>query len=116
MNFLPVVQKTIVNKNDKYDKIKSYLTSNLTQIRLQFILFLCENIFDRFLTWFQQEGPLIHLLFHELSELYSLVLMQFLKPEYVSDKSGSDLVDLDFKLGEKQLNNKQIRIGIIKNE
>jgi hypothetical protein len=113
--FLPTYHKTQIHKNDKYEKIKSHLTSNLSKIRLQFVLFLCENIFDRFLTWFQQEGPLIHLLHHELSELFHLILLQFLKSDYVADKSGSDLLDLDFKLNEKQLNNKQIRIGIDEN-
>jgi len=115
LNFLPVVQKAQIYKNDKYEKIKSNLASNVAKIRLQFVLFLCENIFDRFLTWFQQEGPLIHLLHHELSELFHLVLLQFLKSDYVAGKSGGDLINLDFKLNEKQLNNKQIRIGTIEN-
>jgi hypothetical protein len=110
--FLPRFQKIQIKKNEKYEKIKSNLTSNLVKIRLQFVQFLCENIFDKFLTWFQQEGPLIHLLHHELSELFHLVLLQFLKPDYVAEVSGSDLLSLDFKLNEKQLNNKQIRIGI----
>ncbi|CAF2855769.1 unnamed protein product [Rotaria sp. Silwood2] len=94
--FLPTCQKAQIRKNDKYEKIKSNLTSNVSKIRLHFVLFLCETIFDRFLTWFQQEGPLIHLLHHELSELFHLVSLQFLKSDYVADKSGSDLLDLDF--------------------
>jgi hypothetical protein len=113
INFLPCTQKKQIKKNEKYDKIKSNLISNVSKIRLQFVLFLCENIFDRFLTWFQQEGPLIHLLHHELSELFNLVLLQFLKSDYVAEKGGADLLNLDFKLNEKQLNNKQIRIGIV---
>ncbi|CAF0949463.1 unnamed protein product [Adineta ricciae] len=111
LDFLPTTQKVQIQKNDKYDKIKSNLTSNVIKIRLRFVLFLCENIFDQFLTWFQQEGPLIHLLHHELTRLFSTVLMKFLKSDYVCEKSGSDLLDLDFKLSEKQLTNKQIRIG-----
>lgn len=115
LHFLPTTQKVQIQKNDKYDKIKSNLTSNVIKIRLRFVLFLCENIFDRFLTWFQQEGPLIHLLHHELSELLTTVLMKFLKSDYVCEKSGADLLDLDFKLSEKQLTNKQIRIGKVEN-
>ncbi|CAM4808041.1 unnamed protein product [Rotaria magnacalcarata] len=111
LNFLPRIQKSQLNKNEKYEKIKSNLTSNVVKIRLQFVLFLCENIFDRFLTWFQQEEPLIHLLYRELSELFYLVLAQFLKYDFIVGKSGGDLCDIDFKLNEKQLNSKNIRIG-----
>ncbi|CAF3380128.1 unnamed protein product, partial [Rotaria socialis] len=78
---------------------------------LQFVLFLCETIFDSILTLFQQEAPLIHVLHYELSSLYRLVLLQFLTTDYVGDKVDGFLLDLDFKLNEKQLNNKQIRIG-----
>ncbi|CAF5217312.1 unnamed protein product, partial [Rotaria magnacalcarata] len=111
LNFLPRIQKSQLNKTEKYEKIKSNLTSNVVKIRLQFVLFLCKNIFDRFLTWFQQEEPLIHLLYRELSELFYLVLAQFLKYDFIVGKSGGDLCDIDFKLNEKQLNSKNIRIG-----
>jgi hypothetical protein len=92
------------------------LTSNVVKIRLHFVLFLCENIFDRFLTWFQQEGPLIHLIHHELSELFKLILVKFLKLDFIGEKSGADLLKLDFKLNEKQLTTKHIRIGNIEND
>lgn len=116
LNFLPATQKIQIQKNDKYDKIKSNLTSNVVKIRLHFVLFLCENIFDRFLTWFQQEGPLIHLIHHELSELFKSIMVKFLKHDFISEKSGADLLKLDFKLNEKQLTNKQIRIGNMEND
>jgi hypothetical protein len=116
LNFLPATQKIQIQKNDKYDKIKSNLTSNVVKIRLHFVLFLCENIFDRFLTWFQQEGPLIHLIHHELSELFKLILVKFLKLDFIGEKSGADLLKLDFKLNEKQLTTKHIRIGNIEND
>ncbi|CAF1584973.1 unnamed protein product [Rotaria magnacalcarata] len=109
--YLPVNQKLQVQNNDRYEKIKETLTSYVIKIRLQFVLFLCETIFDRFLTLFQQETPLIHVLHYELSSLYCLVLLKFLTTDYVDDKVGGFLLDLDFKLNEKQLNNKQIRIG-----
>lgn len=112
--YLPVNQKVQVQNNDRYERIKETLTSYVIKIRLQFVLFLCETIFDRFLTLFQQEAPLIHVLHYELSSLYRLVLLQFLKTDYVGDKAGGCLLDLDFKLSEKQLNNKQIRIGNVK--
>ncbi|CAF4919702.1 unnamed protein product, partial [Rotaria sp. Silwood1] len=109
--YLPVNKKQQVQNNDRYERIKESLTSYVIKIRLQFVLFLCETIFDRFLTLFQQEAPLIHLLYYELPSLYRLVLLQFLTSDCVGDKVGGDLLYIDFKLNEKQLNNKNIRIG-----
>jgi hypothetical protein len=40
-----------------------------------------------------------------------MVLVQFLVSDYVGNKTGGDLFDIDFQLNEKQLNNKEIRIG-----
>ncbi|CAF1382279.1 unnamed protein product [Adineta ricciae] len=71
LDFLPTTKKVQIQKNDKYDKIKSNLASN-----------------------FKQEGLLIHLLHHDLTRLFSTVLMKFLK-------YGSDLLNLCFKLSEK---------------
>ncbi|CAF2889007.1 unnamed protein product [Rotaria sp. Silwood2] len=110
LTFLPDNQKVQIRNNERYDRIKLTLTSYVIKIRLHFILFLCETIFDRFLTLFQQEAPLIHLLHYELSSLYRMILLKFLAHDYVGDKAGGDLLDIDFILNEKQLNNKHIRI------
>ena len=85
--------------------------SNISKVRLNFILFLCQSIFDPFLTWFQKEGPLVHLLYYELCELYHTVLLSFLSPEHVESIFGSALLDIDFKLAEKQLPTKKLQIG-----
>lgn len=109
--YLPSKQSNILKKNNKYDEIKDILVSNISKVRLHFILFLCRSIFDPFLTWFQKEGPLIHLLYDELSDLYRSILLCFLSREYVGSISGSDLLNVDFKLAEKQLPTKTIHIG-----
>jgi len=87
--------------------------SNVSKVRLHFILFLCRSIFDRFLTWCQKEGPLIHLLYDELSDLYRTVLLSFLSRDYVGSMSGGALLDIDFKSVEKQLPTKMLQIGIL---
>ena len=74
--------------------------SNISKIRLNFILFLCQSIFDRFLRCFQKEGPLVHLLYYELCELYRTVLLSFLSREHVGSTFGSALLDIDFKLAD----------------
>jgi hypothetical protein len=72
--FLPDNNKSQIEKNERYERIKLTLTSYVIKIRLQFVLFLCETIFDRFLTLFQQEAPLIH----ALSRISIIVLFDFI--------------------------------------
>ena len=75
--------------------------------------FLCETIFDRFLDIISTRSTINTSSLYRIINIVSYVLLQFVVHNYVGDKSGGDLLNLDFKLNEKQLNNKQIRIGII---
>jgi len=109
--YLPENDKAALKDNKRYDSIKSCLSSNLSRTRLLFISFLCHTIFDKFLTLFQKATPMIHLLYNELSDMFRAILLCFLTLEYVGNKKGSELLLIDFKLAEKQLNDKQIRIG-----
>lgn len=109
--YLPENDKGILKDNKRYDLIKSCLSSNVSRSRLLFISFLCQTIFDKFLTLFQKSTPLIHLLYSELSDMFRTVLLCFLTFDYVGNKKGSELLLIDFKLAEKQLNDKQLRIG-----
>ncbi|CAF0854255.1 unnamed protein product [Adineta steineri] len=109
--YLPSKQRKIIQNNSRYDSIKLVLTSSISKVRFNFILFLCRSIFDRCLTWFQKEGPLIHLLYFELCDLYRTVLLSFLSSEYVGSITGGALLDIDFKLSEKQLPTKKLQIG-----
>ena len=109
--YLPSKQQKSIQKNSRYNAIKEVLMSNISKVRLNFILFLCQSIFDPFLTWFQKEGPLVHLLYYELCELYHTVLLSFLSPEHVGSIFDSALLDIDFKLAEKQLPTKMLQIG-----
>ena len=109
--YLPAHEKAQTVKNTKYDAIKSNLSSHVSKTRLLFISYICRTIFDKLLTWFQQEGPLIHLLHKELSDLYRIVLLSFLVPHCIGNKQGGELLSIDYTLAERQLDNKQIQIG-----
>ncbi len=87
------------------------MSSNLSKVKLNFILYLCEHIFDRFLTYFQSEEPLIHILYHEMVELYRNVLLSFLKPNVVQQKSGQELLNITFDQANLWRSEKEIRIG-----
>ncbi|CAF5156902.1 unnamed protein product, partial [Rotaria magnacalcarata] len=54
---------------------------------------------------------MIHALYEELSNLYRTVLLSFLTSEYIGNKQGNDLLLIDHKLSEKQMNDKQMEIG-----
>ncbi|CAF3357733.1 unnamed protein product [Rotaria sp. Silwood2] len=109
--YLPENDKTKIKENKKYNSIKSCLSSHISRTRLLFISYLCRVVFDKFLTLFQKTGPMIHLLYEELSNLFRTVLLSFLTSEYIGNKQGNDLLLIDHKLSEKQMNDKQIKIG-----
>ena len=108
---MPKNGKTQIKDNKKYNSIKLCLSSHISRTRLLFISYLCRVVFSKFLTLFQKSNPTIHVLYEELSNLYRTVLLSFLKSEYVGNKRGNDLLLIDHNLSEKQMNDKQIKIG-----
>lgn len=80
-------------------------------MRLCFISYLCESVFDRFLVFFQSEEPLIHLLYSELTKLYRNILLSFMEPDSIQQKTGQELLDIDFDQAALWNSNKEMRIG-----
>ena len=111
LTYLPLRERKLLQNNARYDSIKEVFMTNLLKVRLNFIMFLYRSIFEPFMAWFQREGPLIHSLHKELSELYRAVLLSFLSAEYVGSTSGGALLDIDHKVADKQLPIKTLRIG-----
>jgi hypothetical protein len=75
--YLPSKQQQKIQKNSRHGDIKGVLMSNISKIRLNFILFLCQSIFDRFLTWFQKEEPYLFICFMMNYVIY-IVLFYYL--------------------------------------
>ena len=67
--------------------------------------------FDRFLTLFQSEAPLIHILQYELKLLLSTLMKRFLKRNAVDSLSGKQLLSVNVKDSNLQLNEAQMVIG-----
>ncbi|CAF2156109.1 unnamed protein product, partial [Rotaria magnacalcarata] len=111
LRFLPEKQPSQIRENKRYDNIKLVLSSNLSKVALNFVSYLCENIFDRFLTYFQSEEPLIHLLYNEMVHMYKNILLSFLKPDTINNKSGSDLLNISFEQTVQWTSDKEIKIG-----
>ena len=99
--YLPEYDQITWKDNRRYDSIKLCLSSNLSRTCLLFISFLCNTIFDKFLTLFQKTTPVIHLLYNELSDMFRAVLLCFLTLEYAGNKKDAELLLIDFKLVEK---------------
>lgn len=50
---------------------------------------------------------MIHLLYHELSDVHYTVLLLFLTSDHGGNKQGAELLLIDYKLAEKKLNDKR---------
>ena len=95
---LPLQDKT-VEKNEKYKLIRGLLDKPLTLVQLRFLLNVAP-IFTKFLTTFQQEGPLVHVLHSELSNLVRMLMLRFVRAEAVGAKCGKQLKEIDLKKAE----------------
>ena len=90
-----------IESNDKYVRIKSFITDKLTLAKLYFIIFLYQTIFKRKLVWLQEEQPLVHLLYGECYNLLRNIMLSFIK-ELLKDKESSDLLSVSFELQNSQ--------------
>ena len=110
LSYLPTVDKKL-ESNEKYVRIKDFICDKSTLVKFHFILFIYRTIFKKELVWFQQEQPLIHVLYNECFSLLRNVLLSFVKEELVKDKEGAQLLSISFDLQNNQKNNMSIDIG-----
>ena len=108
---LPLQDKT-VEKNENYKLIQGLLDKPLTLVQLRFLLNVAP-IFIKFLTTFQQEGPLIHVLHSELSNLVRILMLRFVRAEAVGAKCGKQLKEIDLKKAENLHTLEDLDIGEI---
>ena len=80
------------------------------KVQLAFVVDVASP-FVRFLTLFQSEAPLIHILHDELKLLLSMLMKCFLKREAVDSLSGKQLLSVNVKDSNLQLNEAQMVIG-----
>lgn len=92
--FLSIVPKSKIKINDKCIKISEFLKNPKSLIYLHFVNFLC-NVFVPYLSLFQKESPLIHVLYSKLNELVRNIMFKFLKQEAVGQKEGIALININ---------------------
>jgi hypothetical protein len=111
--FLKTKFDSVTAANTRFKRICLQLQGKLiTKVRLQVVRNVSKD-FERFLTIFQDSKPLIHELHDEMTELLRNLLLRFVKPELVTDKSATNLVkylEKDIE-GKDFLPNDKIDIG-----
>ena len=94
------------------DVNESTLFKRENVIHVQIVFLIDAAIpFQKFLTTFQFEGPLIHMLFKELKNLLKLIMLRFIDPKILEGKSGADLAKIIVNSQEYQLSLDKIVVG-----
>jgi len=99
-----------LKENDRYKRICERLKTHETLIQIHFLLSLTP-MFQEYLTIFQKQEPLIHMLFPEGADLLKKVMNRFLKFDVVSGKSTSKLCQIDVEKQENIMPLKDVDIG-----
>ena len=86
------------------------LRDPLVKAQLLFLESL-EMVFNGFLTLFQKEEPLVHILYDQLSELVHTLLWHFLKADAVGEERGHKLLLVDVSRTENQLTDQVMVVG-----
>jgi hypothetical protein len=107
VKYLPAKQQQAC-KNDRYKRIHRFMKEETSKAKIQFLI-NAAIIFNSFLTLFQAEGPLIHILYPKIVELYKQVLTKFVKEEFVSKE---DLTDESITLPGNELADDKLDIGL----
>ena len=117
LEFLPEDAKKqrtekLLEQNDRYKaiclKLKNYELKICAQISF---LVSVAPIFNRFLKLFQIEGPLVHILHHELKEILFSLMGRFVKQDCNKEKSAHDLAKLDVEKSENLLPIEEMDVG-----
>ena len=104
---LPKQDKKI-KENEKYLDVKKGLESKEVAVEIKFLIAV-KPLFDEFITKFQKEEPMIHLLYPNCEKLLKGVMGRLLKSRAYTDKKGATLKQVDVEKVELQLNIEQFK-------
>ena len=97
--------------NERYKQISMlFKRENVILVHIAFLIDVAIP-FQKFLTTFQFEGPLIHILFKELKSLLKSIMLRFIDPKIIEGKSGADLAKIVVDSQENQLSLDKIIVG-----
>lgn len=91
-----------IEKKDKYLAIKKALDSKEVSLEVEFLLTI-KPVFDEFMTKFQKEEPMIHLLHASCEKLLKVTMSRLLKEKAYLNKKGSKLKEVNVEEVDMQL-------------
>ena len=97
-------------KSARYKRIRRLIQDPAFMMQLHFLRAACP-LFSKFLTLFQSEGPLVHILHESLTDVLRSTMLRFMKANVVVDKKGKDLFSIDVKKTDNHLSHKDIDVG-----
>ena len=93
-----------ISKNDKYLSIKRALESKEEDVEIEFII-STKPLFDEFMTKFQMEEPIIHMLYPSSVKLLKTAMSRLMKIKVYTEKSRAALKQVYVEDVELQLKN-----------
>ena len=93
-----------------FKSVHAKLQSKSTLAELLFIQSV-RPCFEHFLTVFQDQVPLIHILYDEMETLVTTLMSRFIEPQHYQNKSGEQLVDVDVTARQNQLKDEDLIVG-----
>ncbi|CAF1096593.1 unnamed protein product [Didymodactylos carnosus] len=111
LSYLPEHGKTSIRNNKRYDRIKKTFSDEIICVRILFIRNF-DSDFNRFCTIFQEQAPLIRVLYDELCELLKNLLLRYLKQDAIDKIHDENLVKIDYNKTENRLSESKYDIGV----
>ena len=97
-----------ISKNYKYLSIKRALEYKEVDVEIEFIVSR-KPLFDEFMTKFQLEEPMIHMLYPSSVKLLKTAMSRLMKSSIYTEKSGAALKQVNVEDVELQLKNDQFK-------
>lgn len=110
LSYLPKVNKGIVT-NDRWRRIKELLERKQVIVLFHFFLFLYKHSFWKRMAWLQEQKPIIHILYEECTDFLRNVLQCFVKDELLVNKTGKQLLAIQFDSPSSQKQEAKLEIG-----
>ena len=104
LKFLPKIdQYNKLKKTESYQRIKSILADPMSEVYLSFCAFATGD-FKLFLLQFQNDQPMIHMLYDGMFNILTNLMKKFMKKKVLFNENGDfhakeDLLKIDFVKG-----------------
>lgn len=112
LNDVPKSGNSTFVEGERYRRIRAMLERMETVIELRFLESVA-NVFQPFLTFFQREEPLIHVMHEQVCELLRKIMSRYMK---VDSLSSEDLSTVNCKATENFLDYAEMDIGVASKE